>query len=249
MNIDDRIRIIMGVSRKAGVAMLLIGCLLLPLLSATKIVYTAESATPLFAAPGQLDIPEEPVARLGKGTVEGLAYSPDGKLIAVAGGIGVWLCKAKDLTEICLLEGHTGVVTSVSFSPEGKFLASGSYDKTIRLWDVEGRKEVAVLRGHNDIVTSVSFHPDGKFLASGGGIPPHLAGWRQGDNTIRLWDVEAQKEVAALKGHTDNVNSISFSPDGKLLASGAGWDDMTIRLWDVEHQNELAALKGHTHSV
>jgi len=80
--------------------------------------------------------PEKPTARLGKGSVSRIVYSPDGKLLAVAGGIGVWLYNVDNLSEAGLLVGHTGMVFSVVFSPDGKTLASGSEDKTVRLWDV-----------------------------------------------------------------------------------------------------------------
>jgi WD40 repeat protein len=106
----------------------------------------------------------------------------------------------------------------VAFSPDGKTLASGSDDNTIKLWDVATGKEQATLKGHTAWVASVAFSPDGKTLASGG------------DTTVRLWDMEG-KELATLKGHTKGVNSVAFSPDGKTLASGS--QDKTIKLWDV----------------
>ena len=80
--------------------------------------------------------PEKPSAHLGKGTVQQIAYSPDGKLLAVAGSAGIWLYDANNLNEVGLLQGHISWVYSVAFSPDGKWLASGSYDGTILLWEV-----------------------------------------------------------------------------------------------------------------
>ena len=137
------------------------------------------------------------------------------------------------------LEDHNSLVNSVSFSPDGKTLASGSEDKTIKLWDVQTGKEITTLQGHDYWVTSVSFSPDGKTLASG-----------SIDGTIKLWDVQTQKEITTLTGHDESVWSVSFSPDGKTLASGS-WD-ATIKLWDVQTQKEITALQGHDdliHSV
>ena len=93
--------------------------------------------------------PDKPVARLGKGKIKTIAYSPDGKLLAAAGNLGIWLYDASKLTEVGLLQGHTGPVSSVAFSPDGKTIASaGGWDEPVRLWDVEEKKEIAVLRGH-----------------------------------------------------------------------------------------------------
>jgi serine/threonine protein kinase len=115
---------------------------------------------------------------------------------------GVW-------REVVTLRGHGGPVWSVTFSPDGKFLASGSDDTTVKVWDVGSWREVATLRGHQGWVFSVSFSPDGKFLASG-----------DLDNTVKVWDVGSWREVATLRGHQGWVFSVSFSPDGKFLASG-----------------------------
>jgi WD40 repeat protein len=84
---------------------------------------------------------------------------------------GVW-------REVATLRGHQDWVYSVSFSPDGKFLASGSWDETVKVWEVGSWREVATLRGHQDWVYSVSFSPDGKFLASG-----------SRDKTVKVWEV------------------------------------------------------------
>src|SRR5947207_5989506 len=96
------------------------------------------------------------------------------------------------------LQGHTSSVASVAFSPDGKTLASGSLDTTIKLWDMTTGKERATLKGHTEKVMKVAFSPDGKTLASG-----------CQDGTIKLWDVATDKERATLKGHTNAVASVA----------------------------------------
>jgi WD40 repeat protein len=123
-------------------------------------------------------------------------------------------------------------VTSVAFSPDGKTIASGSWDKTIRLWDRDSKQEIAALKGHSSYVSSVVFSPDGNIIASG-----------SDDHTIRLWDWESKQEIATLNGHSLPVTGVAFSPDGKTIASGS-WDK-TIRLWDRHSKQEIAVLKGH----
>jgi len=186
--------------------------------------------------------PETPTARLGKGTINEVAYSPDGKQVAVAGSLGIWLYNANDLTEIGLLKGHTQEVETISFSPDGQMLASGSRDTTIRLWNVEQQTQISRLQGHTAPVFSVAFSPDGKTLASAS------ADFVGADNTVRLWDVDAQNQIGVLDEHIGPVLAVTFSPDGETLASGGGFDQ-TIRLWDVKRQRQIAVLQGHTGGV
>jgi WD40 repeat protein len=152
---------------------------------------------------------------------EALAYSPDGRWLAV---------REVDETTVVLLDaqthvagdrfrGHDKFVFSATFSPDSRRLATCSQDFTVRLWPVDGGA-CRVLRGHSDEVFAAAFHPDGTRLATGGR-----------DRAVWLWDLARGEDVARLPGHTSYVWSLAFSPDGTTLASGSG--DSTVRLWDT----------------
>ena len=130
-----------------------------------------------------------------------------GLLLALAGTCHMrgQSCSAQEKQDLSL-KGHTKAVICVAYSPDGKALASGCADKTIKLWDAKAGKERATLKGHTDMVWSVAFSLDGKTLASG-----------STDKTVKLWDVKTAKEQTTLTGHTAGVSSVAFSTDGKSL--------------------------------
>ena len=149
---------------------------------------------------------------------------------------------AQDLPST-ILEGHTGWVWSVAFSPDGSTIASGSRDNRVRLWDAKTGAHIRTFTGHTWDVYSVAFSPDGSTIASGSSTI--ASGSLYG--TMRLWDVETGALIRTLTGHTDSVGSVAFSPDGSTIASGSR--DDTVRLWDVETGALIRTFTGHTDSV
>ncbi|CAE6503577.1 unnamed protein product [Rhizoctonia solani] len=132
--------------------------------------------------------------------------------------------------------GHTSLIWSVAFAPDGNSLASGSWDDTVCIWDAYSPSAIGEpLTGHTDSVFSVSYSPLGDIIASG-----------SRDNTIRLWDTSTHRQVGQpLKAHTDDVRSVAFSPDASLIASGSY--DCTIRVWDVKRRQPVSRpFEGHT---
>ena len=152
------------------------------------VIFTFTSNTFAQDSP-QWHLPEGVKARLGKGRINEIAYSPDGTRLAVAGGIGIWLYDAQTGAELDLITGHARSVSSISYSPDGQTLASGSEDETVRLWDAQTGRHLRTLRGHTDWVFSVSYSPDGQTLASGS--------W---DGTVRLWDAQTGRHLRTLRG-------------------------------------------------
>ncbi len=186
-----------------------------------------ETAAPVAAIPHI-----KPLAGL-KPQIFDLAYSPDGKLLALAGFQEVRLLDPTTKNVIAELTGHADTVRAIAFSRDGKLLAAAgglpARSGEVKIWDVAQRKLLHTITGHADCIFAVAFSPDGKSIAT--------AGY---DKLIKLWDLEAQKEVRTFKDHIDAIYALAFTPDGQRLLSGAA--DRTIKIWNVATGERLYTL-------
>ncbi len=168
-----------------------------------------------------------PQIRLGRGTIETAVLSPDSQLLAVGGSAGIWIYDAHSLELRQQLPGHTGPVSAVAWSPDSQQLASGSWDQTVRIWQVSSGEQIGLIP-HRDQIIALDWSPNGSTLAS--------ATW---GSQILLWEASTTNSLGELAGHSESITHLAFSPDGALLAS-ASVD--SARLWQVERQQEIALL-------
>lgn len=185
----------------------------------------------------QMNLPEGAIARLGKGIISEIAYSPNGKYLAVAASIGVWIYDMTTYQEIALITGPKGHLNSVDFSPDGKTIISGSEDGNVYLWDSETKIQKRTLTSSLLGADCVALTSDGNTIAIGGGTAEGL------DPTISLWHVSTGEFLKTFGGPYSPV-SLCFSPDGKTLVGGVRFEK-GISVWNANTGELIKTLKGH----
>lgn len=180
------------------------------------------------------------VGPLKDGCIRSAAISPDGKHIISTSFdvVKTWDIKSGVIVGEPFV-GHKDMIWCVAYSCDGRFIVSGSSDRSVRVWDVKNRRPAREpFLGHEDQVNSVVFSPDGKYVVSG-----------SGDTTIRVWDVErGEVDYSPLIGHAFRVISVAYSSDGTRVVSGSS--DNTVRVWDVQSGRLISGIFiGHTSDV
>jgi WD40 repeat protein len=160
-----------------------------------------------------------------------LAFSPDGKHLAVGGMAGVYLFDFQERTALDFIETKTWV-RSLVFLPESNTLAGGLFDHTIRFWEIPATQALRTITGPRGWVRSVAVSGDGALIASA-----------SDDDTLRIWNVQTGAPVLVIDKDTTGIRAAALSPDGRLVAGALG--DNTVRVWRVEDRNLLYTLKAH----
>ena len=197
---------------------------------------TVTSSSALLTVSSGPDVVTEPLMQFGLGSLRAVAYSPGGTMIATVGQRGTFLWSASDGSLIRRIDGHTDWVNSVTFSPNGTKVLTGSDDRTAKLWSVSDGSLIRTFDGPANPVRSVAFSPDGTKILTGNLY-----------DAAKLWSVSDGSLIRTFDGHTSPVTSVAFSPDGTKVLTGG--DDQTAKLWSVSDGSLLRTFDGHTSNV
>ena len=197
---------------------------------------TVTSSSALLTVSSGPDVVTEPLMQFGLGSLRAVAYSPGGTMIATVGQRGTFLWSASDGSLIRRIDGHTDWVNSVTFSPDGTQVLTGSDDQTAKLWSVSDGSLIRTFDGHTDLVRSIAFSPNGTKVLTG-----------SDDRTAKLWSVSDGSLIRTFDGPANPVRSVAFSPDGTKILTGNLYD--AAKLWSVSDGSLIRTFDGHTSPV
>lgn len=207
----------------------------------------------------QFSLPEGAIARLGKGTLGEVHFSPDGSRLAVSSSIGIWFYDPQTGKELDLLLYTNGVAPfAFAYAPDGNTIANGSTNEmivvtgtrearlpstagnTVQLRDGTSGEKKTTVRLQTQRAASIAYSPDGNTIATA----------RKRDNTVYLWDAATGKSKGTLERvGRGSVQSFVYAPDGNTIATAGGWTDNVVQLWDAQTGGHKTTLTGHTKRV
>ena len=185
------------------------------------------------------ELPDGAIARLGRGIIADLAFSPDGTQLGIATTIGGWIYELATMEPIALLATERGLISNISFSPNGQWIATSNWDGIIKVWETETQRCTAKIQGWHDGTSQLAFSPDSQYLAASG----------KGYGDVYVWNAETGRHVASFanaatpkKGERAPASfPVCFSPDGQYLAYVSGRFALAVR--HIETKEHIAILK------
>lgn len=191
----------------------------------------------------QFSLPEGAKARLGKGDIGEVQFSPDGSRLAISSSIGIWFYDPATGKPLDLLpQTDSTSAFAFAYSPDGTTIARAINDSKVGFWDVTTKQRIGTLTKYGHHITAIAYAPDGTRIVSG-----------NSDNAVRVWDTTTMQRIGTLSGyHTGGVTAVAYAPDGTTIATGSGWrnnKDITVQLWDASTGKRKAKLAGHTKRI